>query len=73
MDKNDFERPKVPSGNGYGSWWLYGLIALVIIAIQIWSFGTVEKNQYNSTDLETMLKNDDVEYVNWPSLQAPLA
>ncbi len=60
MDNNDFERPK-SSGNGYGSWWLYGLIALVIIAVQIYSFGTVEKNQYTSTDLETMLRNDDVD------------
>src|SRR5690554_5443329 len=60
-NKNDKKKPKGPKFNAY---WIYGLIALIFIAVQYYmsnSSGPVETNW--SEVKSTMLANGDIERI----------
>ncbi len=72
MEKNDLDsingnsnKPTKPSnGNNLGTYWVYGLIAILLIGINVYMMQGIEKTSKNTNDLEDMLRKDDVEKLN---------
>lgn len=72
MEKNDLDsingnsnKPTKPSnGNNLGTYWVYGLIAILLIGINVYMMQGIEKISKNTNDLEDMLRKDDVEKLN---------
>ncbi len=76
MEKNDLEnnnllnnngnKPTKPSGgNNLGTYWIYGLIAILLIGVNVYMMQGIEKTSKNTNDLEDMLRKDDVEKLNF--------
>ncbi len=64
MENNEFDnKPRNSSGGGIGSYWIYGLIALVLIAFNIYTYGTVEKKELEWEKFSDMVKEGDVQRV----------
>ncbi len=65
MEKNEFDnKPRNSSGGGGGfnSYWIYGLIALVLIAVNIYSIsGAYRTKPLKWNELTEMLKTDEVQ------------
>ena len=69
MENNEFEnKPRNSStGGGFGSYWIYGLIALILIAFNVYNFGTIDKKELDWEKFAEMVKEGDVQrvvYVN---------
>ncbi len=72
MEKNDLDsingnsnKPTKPSnGNNLGTYWVYGLIAILLIGINVYMMQGIEKTSKNTNDLEVMLLKNDVEKLN---------
>ena len=64
MDNNELDnKPRNnpnETGGGFGSYWLYGLIALVLIGFNLYEMNTTEKEKMEISTLFEMLKNNDV-------------
>ena len=60
MDNNEFDNKPRNSG-GFNSYWIYGLIAVVLIAFNIYNIRTSESNKLEMSKLFEMLKSSDVE------------
>jgi AFG3 family protein len=66
MDNNELDNKPRNSGNGnggFGSYWIYGLIALVLIGLNAYQWGSTEKKDTDWTKYEQMLKDGDVQKV----------
>ncbi len=65
MDNNELDNKPRNSGNngGFGSYWIYGLIALVLIGFNAYQWGSTEKKDVDWQKYEVMLKDGDVEKV----------
>ncbi len=64
MDNNELDNKPRNNGNGgFGSYWIYGLIALVLIGFNAYQWGTTEKKDIDWQKYEVMLKEGDVSKV----------
>ena len=66
MENNELDnKPRNSSspGNGFSSYWLYALIALVLVAVNIYTFGTTEKKDLEWEQFAEMVKTGDVSRV----------
>ena len=64
MDNNEFDNKPRSSGNGgFGSYWIYGLIALILIGFNAYQWGSTEKKDVDWQKYEVMLKEGDVQKV----------
>ncbi len=65
MENNELDnKPRNTStGGGFGSYWIYGLIALVLIAFNIYNLGTIDKKELEWGDFAEMVKKGDVQRV----------
>ena len=64
MDNNELDNKPRNSGNGgFGSYWIYGLIALVLIGFNAYQWGSTEKKDIEWQKYELMLKEGDVQKV----------
>jgi AFG3 family protein len=50
-------------GNGFSSYWIYGFIALILIAFNFWQMSSTEKKDLAWDKFETMLKEGDVSHI----------
>jgi AFG3 family protein len=65
MDNNELEnKPRTPSGGGFNSYWIYALIALVLIGFNIYTIGTVDKKDLQWDKFTTMIKEDDIQKID---------
>jgi AFG3 family protein len=66
MENNELEnkpRNSSPSG-GFNSYWIYALIALVLIAFNIYNFGTIDKKELQWDKFTAMIKEGDIQKVD---------
>ncbi|MDX1940898.1 MAG: ATP-dependent zinc metalloprotease FtsH [Saprospiraceae bacterium] len=52
-----------PSGPKFNTFWIYGIIALLLIALNIWSLGDAKKEPIDFNVLKQMLAQQDVEKI----------
>ncbi|MFN7115642.1 MAG: ATP-dependent zinc metalloprotease FtsH [Saprospiraceae bacterium] len=62
-NNNNTNKEGKPSGGGFNTFWIYGIIVLVLLALQIYSTMDAQKEQVSYNKLENMLKNQDVERI----------
>lgn len=65
MENNELDnKPRNTStGGGFGSYWIYGLIALVLIAFNIYNLGTIDKKDLEWEKFAEMVKEGDIQRV----------
>jgi cell division protease FtsH len=65
MENNDFEnKPRNSGGGGFSSYWIYGLIALVLIAFNVYNIsGAVDKANLDMPKLLEIIKAGDVRQI----------
>ncbi len=65
MENNELDnKPRNTStGGGFGSYWIYGLIALVLIAFNIYNLGTIDKKELEWEKFAEMVKEGDIQRV----------
>ena len=65
MENNELDnKPRNTStGGGFGSYWIYGLIALILIAFNIYNLGTIDKKELEWGNFAEMVKKGDVQRV----------
>jgi AFG3 family protein len=64
MENNEFDnKPRNSPSNGFSSYWIYGLIALVLIAFNIYNFSSIEKKELEWDKYAEMVKQGDVQKV----------
>jgi AFG3 family protein len=67
MENNELDnkpRNTNPSGgNGFSSYWIYGLIALLLIAFNFWQLSTTEKKDLEWDQFANMVKEGDVSHL----------
>ncbi len=65
MENNEFDnKPRnSTTGGGFGSYWIYGLIALILIAFNVYNFGTIDKKELDWEKFAEMVKEGDVQRV----------
>lgn len=64
MDNNELDNKPRDNGNGgFGSYWVYGLIALILIGFNAYQWGSTEKKDIEWQKYETMLKDGDVQKI----------
>jgi AFG3 family protein len=66
MENNELDnKPRNNSGgNGFSSYWIYGLIALVLIAFNFWQMSTTEKKDLEWDQFALMVKDSAISHVN---------
>ncbi|MBK7870860.1 MAG: ATP-dependent zinc metalloprotease FtsH [Saprospiraceae bacterium] len=52
-----------PSGPRFNTFWIYGIIALLLIALNIWSLGDAKKEPIDFNELRQMLVQQDVDRI----------
>ncbi len=62
-NNNNNNKEGKPSGGGFNTFWIYGIIVLVLLALQIYSTMDAQKEQITMNRLEQMLKDQDVERI----------
>lgn len=62
-NNNNNNKEGKPSGGGFNTFWIYGIIVLVLLALQIYSTMDAQKEQISMNRLEQMLKDQDVERI----------
>jgi AFG3 family protein len=65
MENNELEnKPRNNSnGSGFNSYWVYALIFLALVGINIYSFGTIDRKELSWDSFTTMVKDGDIEKV----------
>ena len=65
MENNELDnKPRnTTTGGGFGSYWIYGLIALVLIAFNIYNLGTIDKKELEWEKFAEMVKEGDIQRV----------
>ena len=65
MENNEFDnKPRNnSSGGGFSSYWVYGLLALLLIAFNIYTFGTIDKKDLEWNKFVEMVKEGDIQKV----------
>ena len=65
MENNELDnKPRNTStGGGFGSYWIYGMIALVLIAFNIYNLGTIDKKELEWEKFAEMVKEGDIQRV----------
>ncbi|MEO0043919.1 MAG: ATP-dependent metalloprotease FtsH [Bacteroidota bacterium] len=61
MENNDNNKP---NGAKFNNYWIYGLIALLLIGINFYSIGTSDRKQKTWDEFEKMVKENDVKKVS---------
>jgi AFG3 family protein len=66
MDNNELDNKPRDNGNGnggFGSYWIYGLIALILIGFNAYQWGTTEKKDIDWQKFESLMKAGDIQKV----------
>ena len=56
-------KPRNEGNNGFGSYWIYGLIALVLIGLNAYQWGSTDKKDIDWQKYEQLLKDGDISKV----------
>ncbi len=62
-NNNNKDNNKSGGGPKFNTFWIYGIIALLLIALNIWSWGDASTEQITMNRLENMIAQQDVERI----------
>ena len=61
MDNNELDnKPRNEGNNGFGSYWIYGLIVLILIGLNAYQWGSTDKKDIDWQKYEQLLKDGDI-------------